>query len=236
MAGLRFAAAVMELPYAPTGGRPDWEPTAAGGNVVLDALFEGQLYVYPDGTWDELKEKSKELAQMLTENGEKVHIMPVGGSTPTSVYGLIKGVEEIDRAFDTVIVASSSGSTHAGLAYAYHGTDTQIIGIAADPYDELADEIVGLCAGLDLLLGQDKGITKDEIDYRTEWIGEGYSVPSEEGQAASRLLARTEGIILDPVYTSKAFAGLLALAERGELSGRVLFWHTGGTPAVFGHR
>jgi 1-aminocyclopropane-1-carboxylate deaminase/D-cysteine desulfhydrase-like pyridoxal-dependent ACC family enzyme len=137
------------------------------------------------------------------------------------------------RPFDFVVTASSSGSTQAGLAYGFHSTLTHVIGISCDPEPDLKPTMVGLCADLDRLTGQTLGLVEREFDLRFDWVGSGYGVPSDASISAIRTLAETEGIFLDPIYSGKAFAGLLDLAKRGDLPGRVLFWHTGGTPTVF---
>jgi 1-aminocyclopropane-1-carboxylate deaminase/D-cysteine desulfhydrase-like pyridoxal-dependent ACC family enzyme len=89
--------------------------------------------------------------------------------------------------------------------------------------------------GLKELLPDGPSLTASDYDLEFSFVGPGYGVPSEAGNNAIERLARLEGIFLDPIYSGKAFAGLIELAGRGELSGRVLFWHTGGVPALFTH-
>jgi 1-aminocyclopropane-1-carboxylate deaminase/D-cysteine desulfhydrase-like pyridoxal-dependent ACC family enzyme len=135
--------------------------------------------------------------------------------------------------FDWIVFASSSGSTQTGLGYGLAGTRTRVLGIACDPEPELVDDFAELSAKLDELVGAGRGLSSSDFLFNTDFVGPGYGVPSPEGLDAIRYLAMREGIFLDPVYTSKAFAALRSLAEDGTLSGRVLFWHTGGLPALF---
>jgi 1-aminocyclopropane-1-carboxylate deaminase/D-cysteine desulfhydrase-like pyridoxal-dependent ACC family enzyme len=111
-----------------------------------------------------------------------------------------------------------------------------VVGVSCDPEPDLWDTLVTLCRQLDELTGGNAGIRREDLDLRFDWVGSGYGVPSAESIAAIRLMAETEGIVLDPIYSGKAFAGVMGMARRGELTGRVLFWHTGGTPTVFALR
>jgi 1-aminocyclopropane-1-carboxylate deaminase/D-cysteine desulfhydrase-like pyridoxal-dependent ACC family enzyme len=86
---------------------------------------------------------------------------------------------------------------------------------------------------LDALTGADKRMSEADFDLRLGYVGAGYGVPSPAGEEAFDWLWRKEGVLLDPVYSAKAFSGLLDLARKGEIEGRVLFWHTGGLPTLF---
>ncbi|HWA82656.1 MAG TPA: D-cysteine desulfhydrase family protein [Fimbriimonadaceae bacterium] len=253
--GLSCAAAAMSLPYLSPNEKPDvpgLRPT--GGNALLDEWLGVDLRVFPDGTWDDLYAAAKGLADELRQAGRKVYEVPVGGSSALGAYAFAQaGKELMDQAaagfstegaesestatytkeFDWILFASSSGSTHTGLAYAFHGTQTNVLGIACDPEPDLADDFQALYEKLEALTGQSRPMRRADwrLDFR--FVGPGYGIPSEAGRQAIRLMARSEGIFLDPIYSGKAFAGLLALAEAGELGGRVLFWHTGGHPALF---
>ena len=135
--------------------------------------------------------------------------------------------------FDFVISASSSGSTQTGLQYGFHKGPTRYIGVACDPEPELVQEFAALAGKLDELLEEEKGLTVKDFRFDLRFVGDGYGIPSEEGNRAIEYLARREGIFLDPIYSGKAFAGLLHMARNGEIDGRVCFWHTGGTPTLF---
>lgn len=233
--GMRCEAAVMNLPYAACHGRP----TEAGrevdraGNVVLDELLGVELAVFPDDDWEVLYEHAEKLALEAEAAGQRVYRIPIGGSSPLGAYSFVKAGEELAGGFDAVVCPSSSGSTHAGLTWVFHGTSTAVHGIACDPEPEIMEDLLRLTDGLDELTGVRKGITEADFNFHLDYAGEAYGIPSPEGRAAIEYLARREGIFLDPVYSAKAFAGCLDLVKRGVVRGRVVFWHTGGIPALF---
>jgi D-cysteine desulfhydrase family pyridoxal phosphate-dependent enzyme len=235
MHGLSCEAAVMALPYVSVEERSSERGLSdTGGNVLLDDLVGVRLHVHPDGTWDELYGITGSLARQLSAAGRKVYEVPVGGSSPLGAYAFYQaGLELGDSRFDWIVFASSSGSTHTGLAYAFHGTKTRILGIACDPEPDLVDDFQELYEGLESLIGKPRPMVREKWLLNLDFVGAGYGIPSEAGNAAIGLLARTEGIFLDPIYTGKAFAGLVDLAKRGDIHGRILFWHTGGLPALF---
>ncbi|MCH8273656.1 MAG: D-cysteine desulfhydrase family protein [Armatimonadetes bacterium] len=240
--GIEFHAVTMYWPH-PGSGREtkpgEWPeapwPTA---NQVLDSWLGANIHLYPDGTFDDLSQHAAALADELRKKGRKVYQSPSGGSNPIGALGFVRAIDEISQQaepFDRIVVASGSGGTQGGMAYGLRrtGLKTHLIGVATDKEPELADVCASIAGGLDALLLGKLRMTRDDIDLRMEYAGAGYQVPSEDAQDATRILARTEGIFLDPVYTSKAFAGFLDLAEKGELTGRTLFWHTGGFPTIF---
>lgn len=240
MMGVRCVAAVMALPVLSEDRRP---PEAAlrdgGGNELLDELLGVDLRIFPDGTWDELADHAAAVAEALRSEGVKVYEIPVGGSSPLGAYAFFQAGIELrsqGESFDWILFASSSGSTHTGLAYAYHGAETKVLGIACDPEPELVDDFLEIYAGLESLAGEKRALPRSQWRLDLDFVGPGYGVPSAAGNDAIRTLARAEGIFLDPIYSAKAFAGLLALAESGVIGGRILFWHTGGLPALFAQR
>jgi len=233
MLGMRCVAAVMDLPFAAVHGKPDFEGSHAGGNVLLDGILGVEIVRFPDDDWEVLYAHAERIADDLEAAGAAVYRIPIGGSSPLGAYAFVEAASEIEDPFDWVVTASSSGSTQGGLAYACHGTETRVVGVACDPEPEIMEDLVRLVTGLDTLTGGAKQMAEGDLDLRLDWAGEAYGVPSPAGEAALARLARREGIFLDPIYSAKAFSGLLALAEQGELGGRVLFWHTGGTPALF---
>lgn len=235
--GLRCAAAVMRSPY-PRGFSYCPAPVdPAQGNVLLDELLGVDLRVYPDGPWEELYERAEELAREYEERGQRVYRIPIGGSSVLGAYAFYQAAFELRRRahFDAIVVPSSSGSTHVGLAYAFYGSPTNVIGVACDPEPDLQDDLTELSIQLEHLLGLGRPIDGRYLTVRFEFVGPGYGLPSEEADRAIVELARTEGVFLDPVYTGKAFAGLMAMAREREIRRRVLFWHTGGVPALFAY-
>lgn len=240
--GMDCAAAVMELPYEPLdcvsapAVRAEAGTVSEGGNVVLDRILGVELRTFEDGPWETLYAHAEALALALEAQGRTVYRVPIGGSSPLGAYAFYDAAREIPDGFDWIVTASSSGSTQTGLAYAFHGSDTRVLGICADPEPAIADDFAALGRALGDRLDLPFRLAPEDFLVRFDFVGPGYGVASSEGDAAIRRLARTEGIFLDPVYSGKAFAGLLALAARGAIGGRVLFWHTGGLPTLFAGR
>jgi len=232
MFGLECHAVVMPLPYE--FETLDEKPKQ-GGNLVLDALSGVHLHPHPNGTWDELEAHTESLIQQLTDQGRKVFHVPLGGSSVAGAYAFTQAAQELTEKFDVIVTSSSSGSTQTGLAYHFNGTGTRVVGICADPEPEMVDVFADLAAQLDELLGSRQAMKPSDFELRTDFVGQGYGVPSEEGREATQHLLMHEGIFLDPIYTAKAYAGLLHMVRNGEIKGKVLFWHTGGLPGLFAY-
>ena len=235
VSNVRVAAAVMACPFE--FEKPTTPPMqATGGNELLDRLLGLEMRVLPDGFWDDLIDEAENLACSYEKQGLKVYRMPIGGSSPLGAYAFLQAAEEIKRQspepFDAIVFGSSSGSTHTGLALGLRGTNTRVLGIACDPEPQIAEDFAKLSVGLSEM-GLGEAMTADDYDLDKRFIGPGYGVPSEGSLHAIQVLARAEAIFLDPVYSGKAFDGLLHMVEAGELTGRILFWHTGGLPALF---
>ena len=141
---------------------------------------------------------------------------------------------------DAVVHASTSGGTQAGLytSLKIAQTGIQVVGVSAGPgRDVLTGRVKSLVDDLTRLLGLDWRPHPDDIVVTDEYVGDRYGVPTPAGLDAIRLAARTEGILLDPVYSGKAMAGLIDMVRRGQFGAdqTVVFWHTGGQPAVFAY-
>ncbi|MBR1559972.1 MAG: pyridoxal-phosphate dependent enzyme, partial [Clostridia bacterium] len=176
--------------------------------------------------------------------GQPCADIPMGGASPLGSVGFAAGMVELAEQagglrFDRVYHATGTGGTMAGLhaGRALLDMDINIISVAASPKDEAAyiDKVYGLSAEVLDMLGSDR--RPDRAAMRvdlTQWQP-GYEQPSAAASEAIRLLARTEGLFVDPVYTGKALAALLRDVERGDIrpGERVLFWHTGGATALF---
>jgi len=251
MLGVKCAAAIMTLPYEVANstslvissnvvsdvsrGRVQHNPALGEdrGNLILDKILGIDLRTHPDGTWEELYEYAEDLAKEYEASGLKTYRIPVGGSSALGAYAFYESVSEVTESFDSVVFASSSGSTHTGLAFGFHESGTQVLGIACDPEPDIASDFAELAKGLKAILPDGPDLSANDYDLNFDFVGPGYGIPSEEGNSAIERLARAEGIFLDPIYSGKAFAALIALTKTGELKGRVLFWHTGGTPTLF---
>lgn len=236
---IRCEAVVMDVPYDAAVDKPIQQgllPT--NGNIALDNLFGVHLHHVEDDDWQVLYDRAESEARYLESQGHSVYRIPVGGSSALGGYAFFEAAQEIARqapAFDFIVTATSSGSTQAGLSYGLRGSKTKLIGIGADPEPDLIEDVLRVSVGLSELLQTDM-LKESDFDVRLDWAGEAYGVPSAEGNSAIQHVAQNEGILLDPIYTGKAFAGLLDLAHQGHLHGRVLFWHTGGVPALFAMR
>jgi 1-aminocyclopropane-1-carboxylate deaminase/D-cysteine desulfhydrase-like pyridoxal-dependent ACC family enzyme len=223
------------------GDRPD-RPT---GNILLSTLLGAELHFTGLTDWDDLARASEDLRATLAADGHRPYVIPVGGSTPYGALGFAAAYLELleQTAAEgiepgVIVHATASGGTQSGLHAAHRllfpGGDggPAVYGVVASgTADELMSEVTELAGGVAELLGGPRAIGAPHgVDG---FLGEGYGVSTPGGEAALRLLLRTEGVLTDPVYTAKA---LHAVVERGaELAaGRPLvFWHTGGTPAVF---
>ncbi len=234
MHGLQCSAVVMELPYDAPAGKPEGKHLrGSGGNVLLDDILGAELRMYPDGDWDALFAEMDKLVLEKEEMGKKVYRIPVGGSSPLSAYAFYQAASELNAGpFDWILCATSSGSTQTGLTYAFASSSTQVLGVACDPEPEIASDFAEIGRGLAELVDAPVLSASDFlIDFHS--VGAGYGIVTREGEHAIQMMARREGIFLDPIYSAKAFAALTRLAETKAIEGRVLFWHTGGTPALF---
>jgi D-cysteine desulfhydrase family pyridoxal phosphate-dependent enzyme len=217
------------------------EPPSPTGNLLLDRLFGAELHFAGDVGWAELFEAAQRVSDDLRTGGATPYTLPAGASSPVGAIGFVTAWSELtdqlaehDVDARTLWFASSSGGTHAGLLLgrAVSGTGPELrgIGVAADIAPDLPAYIESLAGDAANLIGTSTRIASAELDM--SHIGEGYGIPTPEGLEAIRLLARTEGIVCDPVYSGKALAALVA----AEHDGPAVFWHTGGYHALFAPR
>lgn len=223
-------------------------PTAGSANLALIEQLGATVH---QAAGDARAEREALVASVVTEatkSGRGVHVIPVGGSDATGAWGQVLGaLEVVEQAArsgfvpDAVVLPSATGGTQAGLmvgmelAAAPAHAPARVIGVAvAHPAEHLqphVDELVGALAGM-AQLARRPGT--DRIEIISTQLGAGYGIPSEASDEAARLLARSEGILVDPVYTAKGLAGLIELIRAGALDGKhAIFWHGGGLPALF---
>jgi len=215
-------------------------PGRASANALLDALLGAEI-VYVDSR-EQRADVMHATAERLRREGRRVFEIPVGGSTPLGalayVHAMLELLEQIP-APDAIVHATSSGGTQAGLVAACRllGLRTRIVGIAADePTAAIHAQVRANVDGLAPLLGVDlQLLQRGAIEIDDRFIGAGYGIPTEASREAIELAARTEAIFLDPTYTGKAMAGLIAYVrqQRFTESQTVLFWHTGGQVGLF---
>ncbi|MBP1635960.1 MAG: dcyD [Acidobacteria bacterium] len=223
-----------------------YDPDASGNNFLYRLLGVEAITVVPSGT--DLAAAMQQVAGDVTAAGGRPYIIPGGGSNAIGALGYVACAEEIvaqafDRglALDHIVCASGSTGTHAGLIAGLVGNNCRIplTGInVRRPREEQEPNVHKLAQEVAMLLGIPGGIPREAITALGDWVGPGYSLPTPEMVEAVRTVARVEGILLDPVYTGKAMAGLFALIRRGAFKSgeKVLFVHTGGAPALYAYQ
>lgn len=220
-----------------------YQPDGSGNNFLYRLLGADGITVVPAGT--DLAEAMNGVAEQVQTRGGTPYVIPGGGSNPLGALGYVACAAEIlSQSFeqgltlDHIICASGSGGTHAGLAAGLHALSSRIpltgISVRAEATAQ-ASRLHGLANAVLELLGQEPDIPANRLVVQDDQVGPGYSLPTDAMIEAVQLFARTEGILLDPVYTGKAAAGMIALIREGELAAgqNVLFVHTGGSPALY---
>ncbi|CNB08214.1 D-cysteine desulfhydrase [Yersinia similis] len=212
------------------------------GNRLLLDLFNVDVVMC-----EALHDPNQQLAELATRveaQGFRPYVVPIGGSNALGALGYVQCSLEIaaqaasNVAFSSVVVASGSAGTHAGLAVGLQQLlpDAELIGVTVSrSADEQRPKVTHIQRALATLLGMTDPLAK--ITLWDGYFSPQYGMPNEEGIAAIKLLARLEGILLDPVYTGKAMAGLLDGIEQKKFcdKGPILFIHTGGAPALFAY-
>jgi 1-aminocyclopropane-1-carboxylate deaminase/D-cysteine desulfhydrase-like pyridoxal-dependent ACC family enzyme len=215
------------------------DPQKARANARIAELLEVEVHAV--ATREDRERTMKEIAARLTAQGERVYQIPLGASNEIGSFGMVAAMEEIGiqqleqgTQFDWIVFATSSGGTQAGLEVGRHLFGYQqlrLLGISADdPADSIKQSIQLATEPMLKRLGLPAQLRPGDLVVDDRFIGAGYGIPSPESAAASRLFADLEGILIDPVYSSKAAAGLIAYCREGAFkeTDRVLFWHTGG--------
>jgi D-cysteine desulfhydrase/L-cysteate sulfo-lyase len=220
------------------------------GNALLDRLFGAEIHTYPDGEDEEGADKELDrMAAELTAQGERPYVIHLSAAyPPLGALGYVEAAGELLEQssaegidFRSVVLASGSAQTHAGLLAGFHALgrhDIRVYGICVRRRAELQGLRVLECASaVEKLLGLPSRVSADEVVTIDRHLGEGYGLETPESIEAILLAARQEGLLLDPVYTGKALAGAVELARSGAFNGEpAVFLHTGGTPALFGYR
>jgi D-cysteine desulfhydrase len=220
-----------------------YNPEAGGNNFLFRLMGVEKIKLVPGGS-DMTAAMQAAAAEVAGEN-RKAYVIPGGGSNPVGATGYVACAEEIlAQTFelginiDRIICASGSAGTHAGLVTGFHGNNSNIpvIGInvsrAKGDQEELVYNLVQRTAKH---VGVNSDIPREAVVCFDEYVGPGYSLPTPEMAKAVRMLARLEGVLIDPVYTGKAMAGLIDLVRKGTFDQKenILFVHTGGSPALY---
>jgi D-cysteine desulfhydrase family pyridoxal phosphate-dependent enzyme len=213
-------------------------------SLHVDEMFGAEIHHV--ASREERMPTMERLAKQLHAEGKKATVIPLGASTPLGALGFIRAVQEartqldaMNLRIDYVFHSSSSGGTQAGLVAGhelFNLVGKQVIGVSPDDSSaSISSEVAMIIRGIGEMLELAAGSLDENVLVLDGYIGEGYGVPSREGNAATELLARTEGILLDPVYTAKAMAALIDWIGQGKFGEdeNVLFWHTGGQLAMF---
>src|SRR6185503_9307487 len=215
------------------------DPQSARANWRIAELLGAKIHRVASS--HERATRMKEVARELQERGERVYQIPLGASNEVGSFGMVSAFEELGiqqlelgEQFDAIVFATSSGGTQAGLELGkrlFNYRHLRLLGVSADdPAETIRESVLQAVGPMLSLLDKPDFSRDDELNIDANFIGEGYAVPTAESREAAKLFADAEGILLDPVYTSKAAAGLLAYCREGRFkpSERVLFWHTGG--------
>jgi 1-aminocyclopropane-1-carboxylate deaminase/D-cysteine desulfhydrase-like pyridoxal-dependent ACC family enzyme len=214
-------------------GDPPAQPT---GNLARDIVFGADVRLIADRA--ARPAMMEEVADEMRRVGRRPFVIPLGGSTPIGAAGMARAIAELSADGirpDVIVHASSSAGTQSGLTAgcALFGLKTRVLGISVDePAETLCANVERLVSRMAAALGAraETWLGSHPIDVDDSQVGDGYGIATPASEEALTLVARTEGIILDRVYESKAMAGLIARVRDGRFTRdqTVLFWHTGG--------
>lgn len=215
------------------------------GNVLMDRLFGAVIRTVPGGT--DMNAELEKTAAEVRARGGKPYIIPGGGSNPVGALGyvdcareIVVQCDELDLPIDRIVTATGSAGTHAGLVagLAVMGADIPVLGIGVRaPRAKQEENVLKLARETAALLGRPDAVTAEMVVADCDYVGEGYGLVDGAVIEALKLAARTDGIVLDPVYTGKAMKGLIALARAGRFKDEtVVFLHTGGAQGLFGYQ
>jgi len=215
------------------------------GNVLLDHLMGAPTRLYPAGT--DMNAAMAAVAAEVRGKGGKPYVIVGGGSSPIGALGyvncaleLLTQANDIGLKVDRVVHAAGSAGTQAGLVAGFEGSRSGIpvlgIGVRA-PRPAQEESVFKLAGATADLLGMPGAVTRERVVANTDYVGQGYGLPTAGMREAVALLAQREGLLLDPVYSGKAMAGLIDLVRKGAIGKHetVVFVHTGGAAGLFGY-
>ena len=223
------------------GQSDDYEKT---GNVFLDKVFGTTIEFRPPDL--DMNAEGKAVTERLRAEGHRPYFIPGGGSNPVGALGYAVCAQEIAQQsqsqgikFQWLVMATGSTGTQAGLVAGFHvlGVDLPVMGVSVrQPRDKQINAVLGL-TNLTLDMLEAAKIEASDIFVDDGYVGEGYGLPADSTLEAISLLARNEGILLDPVYSGKGMAGLVGLIRQDffKPTDNVLFLHTGGSTALFAY-
>jgi L-cysteate sulfo-lyase len=215
------------------------------GNVLLDKLFGCAIEYRPGGT--DMNAEAEKKGAELRAAGQSVYVIPGGGSNTVGALGyvscaqeLMQQADEMGLRIDRLVTATGSGGTHAGLVVGLEGMNAgvPVLGIGVRlPRERQEENVHRLAQATAEHVGLKSGVRREAVVANCDYVGGGYGVPTEGMGEAVRLLAQEEGILLDPVYSGKAMAGMIDLIRKGVLGKgeTIVFLHTGGAVGLFGY-
>jgi D-cysteine desulfhydrase len=219
-------------------------PDESDGNLLLDRIFGCRIH------WAGENRKGEDVPQLfeqLAAERRRPYIVPYGGSNELGALAFAAAANELheqcgELSLTHIVFASSSGGTQAGLMLGRNMLEKsyQLVGIKIDKEDaedSFAHKVLSLANRTAALIDFNHTFTERELILNPSYLGAGYGVIGELEREAILLTARTEGILLDPVYTGRAMGGMIDMIRTGEIGrgDKVLFWHTGGSPAIFAY-
>ena len=226
-------------------------PDKPSANLLLDQLFGAEVIAIPDR--NERDRVLQETFDKAVTDGHKPYLVPYGGSSPTGALGYAFAMEELMKQKpcegsqpsqgcpDWIVFGTSSGGTHAGLVLGQRvfGFKGKVLGISIDESEEwLKSHVSKLASDASERLGERIRFESAEVLANADYCKAGYGVLTEAEREAVNLFAKYEGLLLDPVYTGRAAAGMIDLIRKGffKKDETILFWHTGGQPALFAQK
>jgi L-cysteate sulfo-lyase len=226
------------------------KPNSYDGNLLLINLLGAEIR-FLEGKPSKLSKIRfmHEIAVDLKRKGHIPYVIPAGASYPPGAIAYVNAMLELlaqarKNGFkvDTLVHAAGSGGTQAGLVLANKalGSKIRVLGICAEPRskDHLTKETLEIACGAAKLLNLDVSVKPEDVILSEDYAGKAYEEPTSEALSAIKLVAQTEGIVLDPIYTGRAMAGLIGLIKQGHFAKdeNVVFMHTGGTPTLFPYK
>ncbi len=215
------------------------------GNILLSRIMGAEVRLDPAGFGIGIKSSWQRAIDDVRERGGTPYAIPAGASDhrlgglgfANWAYEVEQQERELGVFFDTIVVCSVTGSTHAGMIAGFAGQDRprRVIGIdASAKIEETRDQVARIARNTAALLGLDRDLSDDEITVLEGWAGDYYGIPVESTLEAMRLSGGLEGMIIDPVYEGKSMAGLIDLVTSGDIpkDSTVLYAHLGGQPAI----
>ena len=218
---------------------------ASGNNFLFQVLGTKSISVVPGGS--DMMQEMQKVADQLSTEGKRPYIIPGGASNAIGAIGYVACAQEtlqqlfeMNLSIDHVVVPSGSAGTHAGMVTGFEGNNAQIpiTGINVSRPKDLQEKIVHDLALLTAeKVGVEQEVSRDSVTCFDNYVGPGYSLPTEGMIEAVKLLATTEAILLDPVYSGKTMAGCIDLVRKDYFAGceNILFLHTGGAPALYAY-